>query len=59
MTVKELINLLKKLPQDATVTYRHNQHGRIDVDEVYASTEKMLFGQIKNFVTFKGKSEED
>lgn len=59
MTVKELIKLLKKLPQDATVTYWHNQYGRIDVDEAYASIENLLFGQTKNFVTLKGKSEED
>jgi len=59
MTVKELINELKKQPGDAIVMYRHNKHGRIDIDEILYSEEELLFGKKIKTVTFAGKTEED
>ena len=57
MTVKELISILKKQPDDAVVMYRHNEHGRINVDEVFYAEEKLLFGQKIKTVTLEGKKE--
>ena len=56
MTVKELINELKKLPKDATVMYRHNKYGRIDIDKVEYSEEKLLFGCKIKTVTLEGEA---
>ena len=57
MTVKELIDELKEQPKDAIVMYRHNQHGRIDVEEISYSEEQLLFGAKIKTVTLEGKRE--
>lgn len=59
MTVKELIEVLKKQPKDATVMYRHNKYGRIDIDKITYSEEKLLFGQKIGTVTLEGETKEN
>ena len=59
MTVKELIELLKKQPKDAVVMYRHNKYGRIDIDKVDYSEEQLLFGKKIGTVTLEGKTKEN
>ena len=59
MTVKELIDELKKLPKDATVMYRHNKYGRIDIDEIHYSEEQLLFGCKLKTVTLEGQAKEN
>ena len=59
MTVKELIEALKKQPYDATVMYRHNRYGRIDIDEIRYSEEQLLFGCKIKTVTLEGESKEN
>ena len=59
MTVDELIQKLINLPQDAIVTYRHNQYGRIDVDTVEFTQELLYSGGYIRTVTLSGKYEED
>lgn len=59
MTVDELIQKLINLPQDAIVTYRHNQYGRIDVDTVEFAQELLYSGGYIRTVTLSGKYEED
>ena len=54
MTVKELMDLLKKQPNDAIVMYRHNKYGRIDIEEVNYTEEEMLFGHKIKTVTLEG-----
>lgn len=58
MTVKELIDLLKKQPKDAVVMYRHNRYGRIDIDELRYSEEELLFGKKIKTVTLEGKADD-
>ena len=55
MTVKELINKLQYLPDNAIVTYRHNQYGRIDVTTMDYQDEVLLSGQHIAIVTLEGK----
>ena len=60
MTVKELKEILERVPEDAIVTYRHNKQGRIDVDKVDYRTETLLSGTDVNIFTLEAKfSEED
>ena len=59
MTVKELIEILKKQPKDAIVMYRHNKYGRIDIDTVDYSEEQLLFGCKIKTVTLEGKVKEN
>jgi len=59
MTVKELIENLKKQPSDAIVMYRHNKYGRIDIDTIHYSEEELLFGYKIKTVTFEGESKEN
>ena len=59
MTVKELIEELKKLPADAYVMYRHNQHGRIDINTIVQTEEELLFGRKIHTVTLEGKTKEN
>lgn len=59
MTVKELIEFLKKQPKDAIVMYKHNRYGRIDVKEIIYSEEKLLFGEKIKTVTLSGELKED
>ena len=58
MTVKELIEQLKKQPGDAIVMYRHNVAGRIDIDTLVYSEENLLFGHKIKTITLEGKSKE-
>ena len=59
MTVKELIDELKRFPTDAVVMYRHNKYGRIDIDKVLFSEEEMLFGYKIKTVTLEGETKEN
>lgn len=59
MTVKELINELKKMPKDATVMYRHNKYGRIDIETVTYSEDRLLFGCKLKTVTIEGNTKEN
>lgn len=59
MTVKELIDKLKKQPNDAIVMYRHNKYGRIDVDVISYSEEELLFGQKIKTITLEGETKEN
>ena len=59
MTVKELIDALKKEPADAIVTYRHNEYGRIDIDTIVHTEEELLFGRKIHMITLEGKSKEN
>ena len=58
MTVKELINILKKQPSDAIIMYRHNKYGRIDIDKVIYTEEELLFGHKIKTVTLEGDTKE-
>ena len=55
MTVKELIDLLKKYPKDSIVMYRHNKYGRISIEDVSYSEEELLFGKKIKIVTLEGE----
>lgn len=59
MTVKELINELKKQPGDAIVAYRHNKYGRIDIDQIIYSEENLLFGEKIKMITLEGQAKEN
>lgn len=59
MTVKELIEELKKLPAEAYVMYRHNQYGRIDIDKIVHTEEELLFGRKIHTVTLEGEMKEN
>lgn len=60
MTVKELKEILERVPEDAIVTYRHNEHGRIDVDKIDYRTETLLSGKKINILTLEARfTEED
>jgi len=59
MTVKELIEALKKEPSDALVMYRHNKYGRIDIDTIVHTEEELLFGHKIHTVTLEGKAEDN
>lgn len=59
MTVKELIEKLKKQPDDAIVMYRHNKYGRIDIDTISYSEEELLFGRKIKTITLEGESKEN
>lgn len=59
MTVKELIEILKKHPNDAIVMYRHNKYGRIDIDKVSYSEEDLLFGHKIKTITLEGETKEN
>ena len=59
MTVKELIVILNKQPEDAVVMYRHNKYGRIDIDKVVYTEDEMLFGYKLKTVTLEGEAKEN
>ena len=59
MTVKELIKSLEQFPENATVMYRHNKHGRIDIDKVDYMKETLLSDMVFETVTLEGSFEED
>ena len=59
MTVKELIDKLIKVPEDAIVMYRHNKYGRVDIDSIDYQQEMLLSGHIILILTLEAKFEED
>lgn len=59
MTVEELIDRLRNLPQEAIVMYRHNKHGRVDIDTIECQEELLLSGRQITTVTLSGLYEED
>lgn len=59
MTVKELIDILKTLPQDAAVAYLHNIHGVILVEEVEHRECYSLYGTKMNTIVLSGAKEGD
>lgn len=59
MTVKELMVELEKMPEDATVMYKHNQYGRVDIDTVTYDEEKLYSTDCFKTVTFEGSYKED
>lgn len=58
MTNKELMTILSKYPEDSIVVFRHNQHGRIDIDFVESTEETMLSGDKIHFITLEATFEE-
>ena len=59
MTNKELIDILSKYPDDCIVMYRHNEHGRIDIDFVDSTEETLLSGEKIHTVILEATFEED
>ena len=59
MTVKELKEIIASCPDDAIVTYRHNQYGRIDVDYIDYKEEERLSGKKEWILTLEAEFEED
>ena len=59
MTVRELINELNKLSEEAEVLYLHNIHGRISVDTIEPKEETRVSGGRYYTVTLSGAFEED
>lgn len=59
MTVKELIDILLKYPEDTTVVYRHNKYGRIDIDYADFTEEVLLSGEKIKLLTLEASFEED
>ncbi len=59
MTVKEVIEKLSNMPEDAELLYLHNQYGRIAIDTIDLKEEKTLTGRTFHTVTFSGEFEED
>lgn len=59
MTVKELKTLLDNYPEEAIVTYRHNEYGRVDVDSVECKEEQLLSGSKIWIMTFEASFKED
>ena len=45
MTIKELKEILDRYPEDAVVMYRHNEYGRVDIDEINFKEETLLSGK--------------
>ena len=59
MTVKELMEKLLMVPQDAIVMYQHNKYGRIDIDSIDYQQEMLMSGKIILTLTLKGEFKED
>ena len=60
MTIRELKECLNNYPEDTLITYRHNQHGRIDIDTLNYKEETDLKGNRFQILTFEASfSEED
>lgn len=59
MTVNDLKEILNKYPEDTIVMYRHNQYGRIDIDEIDYKEENLLTGGIVKTLTLEASFEED
>ena len=59
MTNKELKEILDKYPDNCIIAYRHNKHGRIDVDEVSHKEELTLSGKAIQVITLEASFEED
>lgn len=58
MTVGELIERLKTLPQDATATYFHNVYGVIHIDEIEERPCQTPGGRAFDIIVLKGVKEE-
>ena len=58
MTVKELKEILNMHPEEATVMYRHNKFGRIDIDEIDYKEEELLSGKKVKTLTLEASFEE-
>ena len=54
MTNKELHEILSQYPDDSIVMYRHNQHGRIDIDAVAYREENMISENVISTITLEG-----
>ena len=59
MTVKELKEILDKYPDDCVVMYRHNKHGRIDINYIDYKEEYLLSGDKIQTITLEASSEEN
>ena len=59
MTIKELKKVLDRYPDDAIITYRHNEYGRLDVDEIDYREETLLSGKKIKIFTLEASFEED
>ena len=57
MNVSELIKRLQVLPSDAVVTYYHNQHGVIDIEEIEEREDHFLSGKTQITIILKGAKE--
>lgn len=58
MTIKELKGILDVYPEEATVMYRHNKFGRIDIDEIDYKEEELLSGKKVKTLTLEASFEE-
>lgn len=59
MTIKELKEILERYPDDALITYRHNEYGRMDVDEIDYKEEMLFSGKKIRLFTLEASFEED
>lgn len=59
MTVEQLINRLKMLPEDAEATYLHNVSGVISIDEIEHRETQNLQGKKFDIVVLRGAKGED
>ena len=59
MTNKELKDILFKYPEDCIVVYRHNKHGRIDIDFIDYTEETLVSGDKIHILTLEASFEED
>ena len=59
MIIKELKEILERYPDDALITYRHNEYGRMDVDEIDYREETLLSGKKVKLFTLEASFEED
>lgn len=58
MTIKDLKEILDKYPEDTVLLYRHNQYGKVEIDEIDFSEEKLLSGEVLKTLTFEASFEE-
>ena len=59
MLVKELKEILNNYSDDCIVMYRHNKHGRIDIDNIDYKEEHLLSGEVIKTLTLEANFKED
>lgn len=59
MTGKDLKDILDKYPEDTVILYRHNQYGRMEIDDANFTEEKLASEKKIYFLTLEATFEEN